>query len=53
MIGQNARSAPEISDFRIVLEPGQTRLVDKAERVPDDPRIGQLFLGGAMTESTA
>jgi branched-chain amino acid transport system ATP-binding protein len=53
MIEQNARSALEISDFGIVLELGQTRLVDKAERVLDDPRIGQLFLGGAMTESVA
>jgi branched-chain amino acid transport system ATP-binding protein len=48
MIEQNARSALEISDFGIVLELGQTRLVDKAERLLNDPRIGQLFLGGAM-----
>ena len=53
MIEQNARSALEISDFGIVLELGQTRLVDKAERVLNDPRIGQLFLGGAMTETAA
>src|SRR4029079_5065000 len=45
MIEQNARSALEISDYGIVLELGQTRLVDKAERVLNDPRIGQLFLG--------
>ncbi|MEH2530330.1 branched-chain amino acid transport system ATP-binding protein [Bradyrhizobium sp. AZCC 1588] len=53
MIEQNARSALEISDYGIVLELGQTRLVDTAERVLNDPRIGQLFLGGAMTESAA
>jgi branched-chain amino acid transport system ATP-binding protein len=53
MIEQNARSALEISDFGIVLELGQTRLVDKAERVLNDPRIAQLFLGGAMTEGAA
>jgi branched-chain amino acid transport system ATP-binding protein len=53
MIEQNARSALEISDFGIVLELGQTRLVDKAERVLNDPRIGQLFLGGAMEDSAA
>jgi branched-chain amino acid transport system ATP-binding protein len=53
MIEQNARSALEISDFGIVLELGQTRLVDSAERVLNDPRIGQLFLGGVMTESAA
>jgi branched-chain amino acid transport system ATP-binding protein len=50
MIEQNARSALQISDFGIVLELGQTRLMDSAERVLNDPRIGQLFLGGAMTE---
>jgi branched-chain amino acid transport system ATP-binding protein len=53
MIEQNARSALEISDFGIVLELGRTRLMDKAERVLNDPRIGQLFLGGAMTEGVA
>ena len=52
MIEQNARSALEISDHAIVLELGQTRLADKADRVLHDPRIGQLFLGGAM-EGTA
>ena len=53
MIEQNARSALEISDYGIVLELGQTRLVDTAPRVLNDPRIGQLFLGGAMTETAA
>jgi branched-chain amino acid transport system ATP-binding protein len=53
MIEQNARSALEISDYGIVLELGQTRLVDTAQRVLNDPRIGQLFLGGVMTESAA
>jgi branched-chain amino acid transport system ATP-binding protein len=53
MIEQNARSALEISDYGIVLELGQTRLVDEAHRVLADPRIGQLFLGGAMAESAA
>ena len=53
MIEQNARSALEISDYGIVLELGQTRLVDEARRVLADPRIGQLFLGGVMAESAA
>ena len=53
MIEQNARSALEISDYGIVLELGQTRLVDTAKRVLNDPRIGQLFLGGAMEETAA
>ena len=52
MIEQNARSALQISDYGIVLELGQTRLVDRADRVLSDPRIGQLFLGGAMAETS-
>ena len=51
MIEQNARSALAISDYGIVLELGRTRLVDQAERVLNDPRIGELFLGGAMRDS--
>ena len=47
MVEQNARSALEISDLGIVLELGQTRLVDKAANVLADPRVAQLFLGGA------
>ena len=48
LIEQNARSEREISDFGIVLELGQTRLVDKADRVLSNPRVGRLFLGGAI-----
>jgi branched-chain amino acid transport system ATP-binding protein len=36
-----------------VLELGQTRLVDGAQKVLNDPRIGQLFLGGAMEGEAA
>ncbi|QQO34740.1 ABC transporter ATP-binding protein [Bradyrhizobium diazoefficiens] len=53
MIEQNARSALEISDIGVVLELGQTRMVDKAEPILNDPRIGQLFLGGAMEDNAA
>ena len=31
----------------------KTRLMDKADKVLNDPRIGQLFLGGAMEETAA
>jgi branched-chain amino acid transport system ATP-binding protein len=51
LIEQNARSALEISDFGIVLELGQTRIVDRADRILNDPQVGQLFLGGAMAET--
>lgn len=53
LIEQNARSALEISDYGIVLELGRTRIIDKADRVLADPRIGKLFLGGAMEETAA
>lgn len=48
MVEQNAKSALAISDFGIVLELGQMRLHDKADRLLNDPRVGKLFLGGSM-----
>src|SRR5215207_8083730 len=53
MIEQNARSALEMSDYGIVLELGQTRIVDTAPNVLRDPRIGQLFLGGTIEKPAA
>jgi branched-chain amino acid transport system ATP-binding protein len=53
MIEQNARSALEMSDYGIVLELGQTRIVDRAASILTDPRIAQLFLGGSMEEPVA
>ena len=53
MIEQNARSALEISDYGLVLELGQTRIFDRAEKVLNDPRVAQLFLGGALTTEAA
>ena len=53
MVEQNAKSALEISDDGIVLELGQTRLAEPAAEMLADPRVGQLFLGGAMKESAA
>lgn len=51
MIEQNARSALEISDEGLVLELGQTRMQGPAADILNDPRVAQLFLGGAMTEA--
>ncbi len=53
MVEQNARSALAISDEGIVLELGQTRMHDKAESLLNDPRVGQLFLGGHMEDEPA
>jgi branched-chain amino acid transport system ATP-binding protein len=51
MVEQNARSALEISDEGLVLELGQTRMQGPAAEILHDQRVGQLFLGGAMTEA--
>jgi branched-chain amino acid transport system ATP-binding protein len=53
MIEQNARSALQMSDFGLVLELGQTRMFDTAPKILADPRVAQLFLGGAMEETAA
>jgi branched-chain amino acid transport system ATP-binding protein len=47
MVEQNAKRALEISDFGVVLELGRTRMEGKARELLADPRVGQLFLGGA------
>jgi len=50
MVEQNAKSALAVSDFGLVLELGQTRMHDKADRLLNDPRVGHLFLGGHIEE---
>ncbi len=47
MVEQNAKRALEVSDFGVVLELGRTRMQGKAGELLADPRVGQLFLGGA------
>ncbi|MCC6777969.1 MAG: ABC transporter ATP-binding protein [Hyphomicrobiales bacterium] len=53
MIEQNAKRALEHSDHGIVLELGRTRIVDRADAILADPRIGQLFLGGGLENAVA
>ena len=48
MVEQNAKRALEVSDFGVVLELGRTRLAGEARAILDDPRVGQLFLGGGL-----
>lgn len=48
MVEQNARSALQMSDEGLVLELGQTRMQGPADTILNDPRVAQLFLGGAM-----
>lgn len=47
MVEQNAKRALEISDYGVVLELGRTRMEGPAGALLGDPRVGQLFLGGA------
>ena len=47
MVEQNAKRALEISDYGVVLELGRTRMAGRARELLVDPRVGQLFLGGA------
>ena len=51
LIEQNAKQALQISDYGLVLEQGRTRIEDTAASILADPRIAQLFLGGALTSS--
>ena len=48
MVEQNAKRALEISDYGVVLELGRTCMAAAAGEILADPRIGQLFLGGAL-----
>jgi branched-chain amino acid transport system ATP-binding protein len=48
MVEQNAKSALQISDFGIVLELGRTRMQQPAQSLLDNPKVGQLFLGGTI-----
>ncbi|MEJ1160073.1 ABC transporter ATP-binding protein [Prosthecomicrobium sp. N25] len=50
MIEQNARSALQMSDYGLVLELGRARMADRAAVILADPRVGHLFLGGALEE---
>jgi ABC-type branched-chain amino acid transport systems, ATPase component len=51
MVEQNAKAALAMSDYGIVLELGQTRMHDRADKLLKDPRVGQLFLGGHVEET--
>jgi branched-chain amino acid transport system ATP-binding protein len=52
MVEQNAKAALAMSDYGLVLELGQTRMFDKADKLLKDPRVGRLFLGGSMEEAS-
>ncbi|MEO3999618.1 ABC transporter ATP-binding protein [Mesorhizobium sp. CAU 1732] len=51
MVEQNAKAALAMSDFGLVLELGQMRMHDRADKLLADPRVGQLFLGGHIEDA--
>ena len=51
MVEQNAKTALAMSDYGLVLELGQTRMHDRADKLLADPRVGHLFLGGHIEET--
>lgn len=53
LIEQNAKQALQISDYGIVMEQGQIRIEDTAQKILADPRIVQLFLGGGLRPAEA
>lgn len=53
MVEQNAKAALAMSDYGIVLELGQLRMHDRAEKLLSDPRVGHLFLGGHIENKEA
>jgi branched-chain amino acid transport system ATP-binding protein len=53
MVEQNAKRALEISDHGVVIELGRTRMSGEARALLADPKVGQLFLGGALAEEGA
>jgi branched-chain amino acid transport system ATP-binding protein len=53
MVEQNAKAALAMSDYGLVLELGQTRMHDRADKLLADPRVGRLFLGGHIDDDVA
>jgi branched-chain amino acid transport system ATP-binding protein len=50
LIEQNVKQALQIADYGLVLEQGQNRIADTAQKILADPRVAQLFLGGGLAE---
>ena len=51
MVEQNARQALERSDWGIVLELGRKALEGPGSEMLNDPRLAELYLGGAATQT--
>lgn len=51
MVEQSVKAALAMSDYGPVLEPGQTPMHDRADKLLADPRVGRTFLGGSIEDS--
>jgi branched-chain amino acid transport system ATP-binding protein len=52
MMEQNARQALRTGDRGYVLEMGENRFEDDADVLLDNPEVEELYLGGAVEESS-
>jgi branched-chain amino acid transport system ATP-binding protein len=50
IVEQNARLGLEASDWGIVMDLGQTNIVDSADSILHNPQIRELYLGRAAGE---
>src|SRR5579863_2784714 len=53
LVEQNARSGLSISTRGIVMESGRVRLEGSHREILDNPKVGELYLGGALSGSAA
>ena len=53
LVEQNARAGLKLSSHGVVLENGRVRLSGSGREVLEHPEIGALYLGGAVSASTA
>jgi branched-chain amino acid transport system ATP-binding protein len=53
LVEQNARAGLKLSDQGVVMENGTVRLTGTGREVLEHPEIGELYLGGAVTSTTA
>jgi len=51
LVEQNAKQALQMSDYGLVLEQGQTWIMDTAPRILTDIWIAQLFLSGGLAQA--
>ena len=53
LVEQNARSGLGISTHGVVMESGRVRLVGTHREILENPKVGELYLGGALSAGAA